>query len=115
MPPPPPKRNSTTTAATGDEAPPKRTCLTTAADTTLPGTATLPHYLHADYVNYNHGSKAFPRPPWIILIPYAGKDDNTSLATAIQQTAPWLSQHSVELDAARKTTRCSKKHLAVLS
>jgi len=38
------------------------------------------------------------------LILYAGRDDNTSTAAAIQQEAPWLSRYVVELDTLRAHT-----------
>ncbi len=42
---------------------------------------------------------------YIILILYAGTDDQTTTAAAIQQEAPWLSQYVVEIDKSRDQQR----------
>ena len=67
----------------------------------LPGSDSLPKQLHARYIEHKHGSNVFKLPPYIILVLYAGKADNSSLAAAIQQTAPWLTPYVVEIEIMR--------------
>ena len=66
----------------------------------FPGADTLPPRLHK-YIKCPLSIPSEQLPPWIVLILYAGKDNNSTSAAAIQEVAPWLSKYVVEIDNMR--------------
>ena len=66
----------------------------------FPGSNSIPLRLQ-ERLRCPSGKPTWKLPDIIILILYAGKDDNTCTAAAIQEVAPWLSKHLVELDNTR--------------